>query len=224
MIAARQFCSNVSRRFCALITGAPGSGKGTISSRIVRDFGLVHLSSGDVLRLHVKQSSELGVKAKDYIDQGALVPNDLMVELMTSEIERLVDKSWLLDGFPRTIEQAKQLNNVQRFDLVINLDVPFREIKRRIEQRYVHLSSGRVYHLEWNPPKNPGVDDVTGEPLIQRDDDKPETVDARLNIFHSQMAPVLQFYSEQGILQTFSGTESDVIYPEIKEFLKKILQ
>ena len=98
MIVARQFCSNVSRNFRALITGAPGSGKGTISSRIVRDFGLVHLSSGDVLRLHVKQSSELGVKAKDYIDQGALVPNDLMVELMSSEIERLVDKSWLLDG------------------------------------------------------------------------------------------------------------------------------
>jgi nucleoside-triphosphate--adenylate kinase len=98
MIVVRRFCSNVSHSFRALITGAPGSGKGTISSRIVRDFGLVHLSSGDVLRLHVKQNSELGVKAKDYIDQGALVPNDLMVELMASEIERLVDKSWLLDG------------------------------------------------------------------------------------------------------------------------------
>jgi nucleoside-triphosphate--adenylate kinase len=98
MIATRHFCSNVSRSFRALITGAPGSGKGTISSRIARDFGLVHLSSGDVLRLHVKQGSQLGVEAKDYIDQGALVPDDLMVELMTSEIERLSNKRWLLDG------------------------------------------------------------------------------------------------------------------------------
>lgn len=98
MIATRKFCSNVSGSFRALITGAPGSGKGTISSRIVHDFGLFHLSSGDVLRLHVKQGSILGTKAKDYIDQGALVPDDLMVELMTSEIERLANKRWLLDG------------------------------------------------------------------------------------------------------------------------------
>ena len=102
MIATRQFCSNMSRSFRALITGAPGSGKGTISSRIVRDFGLVHLSSGDVLRMHVKQGSKLGVKAQNYIDQGALVPDDLMVELMTNEIERLSNKRWLLDGMSKS--------------------------------------------------------------------------------------------------------------------------
>lgn len=98
MIATRQFCSNISRSFRALITGAPGSGKGTISSRIVRDFGLVHLSSGDVLRLHVKQASELGRKAKNYIDRGVLLPDDLIVELMISEIDKLSNKRWLLDG------------------------------------------------------------------------------------------------------------------------------
>lgn len=98
MIATRNICSNASRSFCALITGAPGSGKGTISSRIVRDFGVMHLSSGDVLRLHVKQGSALGVKAKDYIDKGALVPDDLMVDLMSAEIQRLSHKRWLLDG------------------------------------------------------------------------------------------------------------------------------
>ncbi|CAH1243780.1 AK4 [Branchiostoma lanceolatum] len=203
----------------AIIMGPPGSGKGTISGRIVHDFGMKHLSSGDLLRIQIMNSTAAGLEAKKFIDQGALVPDDVMVQLILNELREITNHSWLLDGFPRTVPQAEALSDKLDIDVVMNLDVPFETIKQRLTARWVHPGSGRVYNLDWNPPQIPGKDDVTGEELIQRDDDKPETVTARLRNYENQTKPLLQFYSAAGKLVSFHGTESNIIYPKVKDFL-----
>lgn len=210
----------MSRLFKAIIMGPPGSGKGTISSRIVRDFGLKHLSSGDLLRSQVNNQTEAGKEAKQYIGSGQLVPDVLMVRLILNELKPL-SQNWLLDGFPRTVSQAESLSKQEEVSSVINLDVPFETIIQRLQGRWVHPGSGRVYNLEWNPPKEHGKDDVTGEPLIQRDDDKPETVRARLETYQKQTTPVLDYYREKGLLQEFQGTESDKIWPHVQKYLSE---
>eukprot|EP00794_Sanderia_malayensis_P008275 gene8275-9159_t len=201
----------------------PGSGKGTIASRIVRDFGLLHLSSGDLLRSQISAGTEAGLKAKQFIDSGGLVPDGPMIDLIVAELKKL-KSSWLLDGFPRTNYQAETLQKHHALDLVLNLDVPFSTIRERLQLRWIHEASGRVYNLDWNPPKNPGVDDVTGERLIQREDDKPETVTARLNNYEKATAPVLNFYESLKILKSFHGTESNVIYPVMKDYLTEFMK
>jgi len=206
-----------------LLLGAPGSGKGTIASRIVRDYGLLHLSSGDLLRAQLAAGTEAGLKAKSYIDEGSLVPDGPMVELIVGELKKM-DKSWLLDGFPRTVVQAEELQKHHALDLVLNLDVPFATIRERLEKRWIHSPSGRVYHTEWNPPKSPGIDDVTGEALIQREDDKPATVTARLQHYGNLTTPVLEFYDKLKILTSFHGTESNVIYPKMQEFMDEFMK
>lgn len=210
----------MSRLFKAIIMGPPGSGKGTISSRIVRDFGLKHLSSGDLLRSQVSNQTEAGKEAKQYIGSGQLVPDVLMVRLILNELKPL-NQNWLLDGFPRTVSQAESLSKQEEVSSVINLDVPFETIIQRLQGRWVHPGSGRVYNLEWNPPKEHGKDDVTGEPLIQRDDDKPETVRARLETYQKQTTPVLDYYRQKGLLQEFQGTESDKIWPHVQKYLSE---
>lgn len=202
--------------------GPPGSGKGTISSRIVRDFGLKHLSSGDLLRSQVSNQTDAGNEAKKYIGSGQLVPDELMVRLILNELTS-IKQHWLLDGFPRTVSQAESLAEQETVSTVINLDVPFQTIIQRLEGRWVHPGSGRVYNLEWNPPKEEGKDDVTGEQLIQRDDDKPETVRARLETYQKQTAPVLDYYREKKLLQEFQGTESNKIWPHVKKYLSESL-
>uniref|UniRef100_H2YJ95 GTP:AMP phosphotransferase, mitochondrial n=1 Tax=Ciona savignyi TaxID=51511 RepID=H2YJ95_CIOSA len=208
----------------AIIMGPPGSGKGTVSSRIIRDFDMQHLSSGDLLRAEIAEESTHGVRAKQYIEEGKLVPDALVVELVLSQIQKIsTNTSWLLDGFPRTIEQAKELSKKEKLDCVINLDVPFNTIRERLSGRWTHLSSGRVYNDGFNPPKVPGVDDITGEPLVQRNDDKPETVQKRLETYQLQTAPLLDFYGEKGLLHSYSGTKTDEIWPKVKEFLNSIM-
>ncbi|XP_057299101.1 GTP:AMP phosphotransferase AK3, mitochondrial-like [Hydractinia symbiolongicarpus] len=203
----------------SLILGAPGSGKGTISSRLVRDFKLKHLASGDILRNQIAEKTEVGVEAEQYLQKGQLVPDPLIVALISSELTS-VKQNWLLDGFPRTVSQAESLSQTQEINLVLNLDVPFDTIRERLENRWIHASSGRVYHTIWNPPKNAGKDDETGEALIQRNDDKPETVTRRLKLYNEMTLPLLDYYRKLGVLQSFHGTESDVIYPQIKDFLE----
>jgi len=199
--------------------GPPGSGKGTISNRIVKDFGMQHLSSGDLLRLHMKNKTEVGIEAKKYIDAGALVPDGVMVKLIADELQLLKDHSWLLDGFPRTVSQAEALYKAEPVDTVVNLDVPFEVIIDRIKGRMVHPASGRVYHSEFNPPKQSGIDDITGEPLIIRDDDKPETVLARLQNYQNQTQPVLEYYRDLGLLKEFTGKYSNEIWPHVHKYL-----
>ncbi|XP_044795844.1 GTP:AMP phosphotransferase AK3, mitochondrial isoform X1 [Bubalus bubalis] len=178
----------------AAIMGAPGSGKGTVSSRITKHFELKHLSSGDLLRDNMLRGTEIGVLAKTFIDQGKLIPDDVMTRLVLHELKNLTQYNWLLDGFPRTLPQAEALDRAYQIDTVINLNVPFEVIKQRLTARWIHPGSGRVYNIEFNPPKTMGIDDLTGEPLVQREDDRPETVVKRLKAYEAQTEPVLEYY------------------------------
>ncbi|XP_027454961.1 GTP:AMP phosphotransferase AK3, mitochondrial-like [Zalophus californianus] len=207
----------------AVIMGAPGSGKGTVSSRITKHFALKHLSSGDLLRDNMLRGTVVPapfVEKTTFIDQGKLIPDDVMTGLALHELRNLTQYSWLLDGFPRTLPQAEALDRAYQIDTVINLNVPFEVIKQRLTARWIHPASGRVYNIEFNPPKAVGIDDLAGEPLIQRDDDKPETVVKRLKAYEVQTQPVLEYYQKKGVLETFSGTETDKIWPYVYAFLQ----
>ncbi|XP_063313282.1 GTP:AMP phosphotransferase AK3, mitochondrial isoform X1 [Pelobates fuscus] len=206
--------------FRAVIMGPPGSGKGTISDRIVKTFALQHLSSGDLLRLNIQKKTEIGIVAKSYIDQGQLVPDDVITKLILQELNTMRTNSWLLDGFPRTVPQAKALDDAHQINSVIDLNVPFETIRQRLTARWIHPGSGRVYNTEFNPPKVLGIDDITGEPLIQREDDQPETVTKRLKGYEALTRPVLEYYRNKGVLETFSGTETNKIWPHVHTFLR----
>jgi nucleoside-triphosphate--adenylate kinase len=166
-----------------LILGAPGGGKGTISNKVLHDFPKFHhVSTGDLLRQHVRERTPLGQQAAAYMEQGQLVPDQLMIDVLLQDATTHLEegKSLLLDGFPRNIPQAQALEDVAHIDYVINLDIPTETIVARIADRWIHPASGRVYSYSYRPPKVEGVDDETGEPLVQRDDDKPEAVRTRL--------------------------------------------
>lgn len=185
-----------------LIVGSPGSGKGTQSSRLLKHYSFSVLSAGDVLRSHIQQKTEIGLKADAVIKSGSLMPDSVMMDLIGSEVCSLSSRDWLLDGFPRTLGQAQMLDSLlgsqaKPLSLVVNLDVPETVILDRILQRWTHLPSGRVYNLSYNPPKTPGKDDVTGEPLSKRQDDNVETFGKRLKSFHKQTEPMLQHYREK---------------------------
>lgn len=160
-----------------------------------------------------------GIAAKQFIDSGQLVPDDVMVKLILNELKNMKQDSWLLDGFPRTVNQAQALYRKEPVETVINLNVPFEVIIDRIKGRWTHAPSGRIYHTEFNPPEVPGKDDVTGEALIQREDDKEETVRKRLITYQEMTEPVLHFYQKQGILQEFTGKYSNEIWPHVHQFL-----
>ncbi len=179
-----------------LIMGPPGVGKGTQAQQLCRQFNIAHLSTGDILREQVKQQTPLGVQAKAKMDAGALVPDELIINMM---LERLAQcpAGALLDGFPRTQEQAKALTNAGvKIDAVIDLDADDAVIVDRLSGRLVHPASGRSYHVKFSPPKSAGVDDVSGEPLIQREDDNEKTVSARLAVYREQTAPLKMYYQQ----------------------------
>ncbi|XP_076440179.1 GTP:AMP phosphotransferase AK3, mitochondrial-like [Babylonia areolata] len=203
----------------AIIMGPPGSGKGTIANRLAKDFGMVHLSSGDLLRTQIYDMTEHGLQAKAYMDDGKLVPDDIMTKMVLDELKKYESQCWLLDGFPRTVAQARELDHAEQLDVVMNLRVPFDVILNRIKGRWTHAKSGRIYHDDFNPPKEPGIDDVTGEPLIQRDDDKEETVRKRLEHYRRLTHPVLQYYRNKGVVEEFSGSFSNEIWPDVHKFL-----
>lgn len=181
-----------------ILLGAPGAGKGTQAQLIMEKFGIPQISTGDMLRAAVKAGTPLGMKAKDIMSAGGLVPDDLIIELVKERIrEPDCARGFLFDGFPRTIPQAQALlDEGIRIDHVIEIDVDDEEIVARLSGRRVHEPSGRVYHIEHQPPKQEGLDDVTGEPLVQRDDDKEETVRKRLAVYHEQTRPLVDFYRE----------------------------
>lgn len=205
--------------FRAVILGAPGSGKGTISSRIVRKFDMVHISSGDLLRRSIIRGTKLGLKAKSFIETGQLVPDEVMLNVITSELANHSKENWLFDGFPRTVNQAEKLYETEPVNVALNLVVPFDIIIERIKGRWVHLPSGRVYNTEFNAPRVAGKDDKTGEALVQRKDDQPEAVQKRLEIYSQTFKPILEFYKSKGILEEFSGKTSDEMWPYVFKFL-----
>lgn len=214
----------MAKLFRAAIMGPPGSGKGTISKRIAESFGLEYLSSGHFLRESIATSSEAGVEVRTYVERSILVPDHVMTRLMIPRLQEMSNHSWLLDGFPRTLTQAKELNRLFQLDLVISLNIPYETLKERLNDRWVHPGSGRVYNMGFNPPRVQGKDDATGEPLIQHDDDKPEALMARLRQYKDVAKPVIDLYKSQGVLHSFSGTETDRIWPYINSLLTAKMQ
>ncbi|XP_030311438.1 adenylate kinase 4, mitochondrial isoform X1 [Calypte anna] len=162
---------------------------------------------------------EVGVLAKQYLERGLLVPDHVITHLMMTELEKRREQHWLLDGFPRTLGQAEALDRICELDLVISLNIPFETLKDRLSARWIHPPSGRVYNMDFNPPQVQGVDDLTGEPLVQNLDDKPEAVAARLRKYKDAAKPVMELYKSRGILHSFSGTETNKIWPYVYTLL-----
>jgi adenylate kinase len=177
--------------------GGPGAGKGTQAGYIKERFGIPQISTGDMLRAAVKEGTELGILARKIMDEGGLVPDDIIIALVKARIAQPdCNKGFLFDGFPRTIPQADAMKAAGvPIKFVIEIDVSDEEIIRRLSGRRVHPTSGRIYHVIYNPPKADGRDDLTAEPLIQRDDDKEETIRKRLEIYHAQTEPLVEYYS-----------------------------
>ncbi len=181
-----------------ILLGGPGAGKGTQANYIKENYQIPQISTGDMLRAAVKAGSDLGKKAKEYMDSGGLVPDNVIIGLVKERIKEAdCQKGFLFDGFPRTIPQADAMKEAGVvIDAVVDINVPDAEIIKRMSGRRAHLASGRTYHVVFNPPKVEGKDDVTGEPLIQRDDDKEETVRKRLEVYHNQTEPLIDYYKK----------------------------
>ena len=195
-----------------IMLGAPGAGKGTQAKMIADKYGVPHISTGDIFRANIKNGTELGMEAIKYMDQGLLVPDELTVRILLDRVAQDDCKNgYVLDGFPRTIPQAEVLDSEltklgDHIDYAINVDVPDENIVKRMSGRRACLTCGATYHIEHVPPKKEGICDVCGSELVLRDDDKPETVKNRLNVYHEQTQPLIDFYTEKGVLKTVDGT------------------
>ena len=195
-----------------IMLGAPGAGKGTQAKMIAEKFGIPHISTGDIFRANIKNGTELGAKAKEYMDKGLLVPDELVVDLIMDRFKADDCKNgYILDGFPRTIPQAEALDkalsaNGDSVDYAIDVEVPDENIVNRMSGRRACVGCGATYHIKYNPTKVEGKCDACGESLILRDDDKPETVLNRLNVYHEQTHPLIDYYNKKGILKEVDGT------------------
>lgn len=210
-----------------VMLGAPGAGKGTQAKRIAEEFGIPHISTGDIFRSNIKNGTELGRKAKSYMDQGALVPDELTCDLVVDRISQPdAANGYVLDGFPRTIPQAEALKKAladrgEAIDFAIDIEVPDENIIRRMSGRRACASCGATYHVVYNPPKKEDVCDQCGGTLTLRDDDKPETVKKRLQVYHDQTQPLIDFYKKEGVLHSVDGTlEIEDIFGQISSLLK----
>jgi len=209
--------------------GAPGAGKGTQAKMIASKYDIPHISTGDIFRANIKNGTELGKKAKGYMDQGLLVPDELVVDLVIDRFKNAdCVKGYVLDGFPRTIPQAKELEaalikNGETIDYAVNITVPDSNIIKRMAGRRACVNCGGTYHIDHNPPKQENVCDACSGELILRDDDKPETVEKRLQIYHEQTQPLIEFYQSRGILKEVDGTKNmNNVFDEIISVVENI--
>lgn len=209
-----------------VMLGAPGAGKGTQAKQIAGKYGLPHISTGDIFRANIKNGTELGKEAKKYMDQGLLVPDELTVRLLLDRVSQEDCKNgYVLDGFPRTIPQANVLDEAleklgDQIDYAIDVDVPDENIVRRMSGRRACFSCGATYHVAYAPPQKEGICDTCGSELVLRDDDKPETVQNRLHVYHEQTQPLIDFYARKGVLRTVDGTQA---VEDVFEAICKIL-
>ena len=209
-----------------ILLGPPGAGKGTQANNLIRDYGVVQLSTGDMLRAAVKSGTKIGRKAKAVMEAGELVSDEIVAGIVRERIQQTdCAKGFMLDGFPRTQVQAELLDQMLAelgvgIDRVIEFQVDNETVVQRISGRRIHQSSGRTYHVEFNPPKQEGRDDVTGEPLVQREDDNADTVRNRLNAYHEQTAPLVSYYSNKGNLVSIDGMQSpEEVYGSLRHAL-----
>ena len=196
-----------------IMLGAPGAGKGTQAKLIAEKYQIPHISTGDIFRANIKEGTDLGMEAKEYMDKGQLVPDELTVRILLDRVSKDdCKRGYVLDGFPRTIPQAEVLDNEvaklgDKIDFAIDVDVPDEDIIRRMSGRRCCPKCGATYHIEHIPPKKEGVCDACGSELIIRDDDKPETLKSRLDVYHKQTQPLIDHYSKLNILRTVDGTQ-----------------
>lgn len=209
-----------------IMLGAPGAGKGTQAKRIAAKYGIPHISTGDIFRANIKNGTELGKKAQTYMDQGLLVPDELVCDLVVDRIQQSdCEKGYVLDGFPRTIPQAEALTAALEklgtgIDYAINVEVPDANILNRMGGRRACLGCGATYHVEFNAPKQEGICDTCGAELVLRDDDKPETVQKRLDVYHEQTQPLIDYYTKAGKLAEVDGSKDmDDVFAAIVDLL-----
>ena len=195
-----------------IMLGAPGAGKGTQAKKIAAKYSIPHISTGDIFRANIKNGTELGLKAKSYMDAGGLVPDEITIGMLLDRIHQAdCENGYVLDGFPRTIPQAESLTealkkNGEAIDFAVNVDVPDENIINRMSGRRACLKCGATYHIVYNAPKTENVCDTCGQELVLRDDDKPETVKKRLDVYHDQTQPLIDYYKNEGVLAEVDGT------------------
>jgi adenylate kinase len=209
-----------------ILMGPPGAGKGTQAERLVEDFDLPYFATGDILRAAVKEETDVGKEAKEYMDRGDLVPDDLICRVIMERVDSSeAEDGFLLDGFPRTIHQAEVLEKAldergRSLTAALLIECPDEEVIRRLSGRRICVKNQHVYHVDFDPPKREGVCDQDGSRLIQRDDDKPETVQKRLDVYHEQTEPLIDWYDERGLLRRFDGTRPpDDVHAHIRATL-----
>ena len=209
-----------------IMLGAPGAGKGTQAKKIAAKYAIPHISTGDIFRANIKNNTELGQKAKTYMDKGELVPDELVVDLIMDRFKEAdCANGYVLDGFPRTIPQAEALDkalsaNGESVDYAVNVEVPDENIINRMSGRRACVGCGATYHIQFNPTKVEGICDACGEKLILRDDDKPETVKKRLDVYHQQTQPLIDYYKNAEVLAEVDGTQPmDAVFQGIVEIL-----
>ncbi|MGN0988188.1 MAG: adenylate kinase [Otoolea sp.] len=209
-----------------VMLGAPGAGKGTQAKKIAAKYAVPHISTGDIFRANIKEGTELGLKAKQYMDQGLLVPDEVTIGMLLDRIHQAdCNGGFILDGFPRTIPQAESLTRAlaetrEAIDFAIDVDVPDANIVNRMGGRRACLKCGATYHVEFAPPKTENICDVCGAELVLRDDDKPETVQKRLTVYHEQTQPLIDYYKGKGVLHSVDGTQPmDAVFASITEIL-----
>lgn len=203
--------------------GPPGIGKGTYAKMISAKYGIPHISTGDIFREEMAKGSELGLKVKYYVEKGLLVPDDIVIEVVRNVLQKPECRNgFILDGFPRTVKQAEELDKITALDAVLLFEAPLQVIIERVSGRLVCPNCGAIYNISWKPPKRPGVCDVCGAPLIRRRDDEPDVVRTRYEVYRQTFSPVIEYYrSKKLLIEIYAGREAQEVVTEIERVLKE---